>query len=134
MPSTPFEHAEWKTAKVHIEVDKTFYSVPHALIGRRVDVMLTYRALEIFFDHKRVASHIRSSQRAGRVTVNEHMPKAHQRYADTTPHSLPSEAAKVGPIRRRLSSVYSAIAPPGTGVSICSRRPLPGASSAIGST
>ena len=39
LPSEPFEYAEWKTAKVHpdyhVEVDKTFYSVPHRLIGRR---------------------------------------------------------------------------------------------------
>lgn len=100
LPSTPFEYAEWKVAKVHpdyhVEVDKTFYSVPHALIGRRVDIRLTYRAVEIFFDHKRVASHIRSSQRSGHITVNEHMPKAHQRYANTTPHTLRREAAKVG--------------------------------------
>ncbi|KXF76500.1 hypothetical protein ATN84_25695 [Paramesorhizobium deserti] len=57
----------------HVEIDRTFYSVPHVLIGKRVDIRLTYRAVEIFFDHKRVASHIRSSQRAGHVTVNEHL-------------------------------------------------------------
>ncbi|ESY10711.1 transposase [Mesorhizobium sp. LNJC395A00] len=100
LPATPFEYAEWKVAKVHpdyhVEVDKTFYSVPHGLIGRRVHVRLTYRAVEIFFDHKRIASHIRSSQRSGHITVNEHMPKSHQRYANTTPHTLRKEAAKVG--------------------------------------
>jgi transposase len=35
--------------------------------------------------HQRVASHVRRSQRSGHVTVNTHMPKAHQRYANTTP-------------------------------------------------
>ena len=33
LPGAPFEYAEWKTARVHpdyhVEVDKTFYSVPH---------------------------------------------------------------------------------------------------------
>ncbi len=89
LPTAPFEYAEWKTAKVHpdyhVEVDKTFYSVPHRLIGRRVDVRLTHRTVEIFYDHERVASHVRRSQRCGHVTVNEHMPKAHQRYANITP-------------------------------------------------
>jgi hypothetical protein len=32
LPATPFEYAEWKTAKVHpdyhVEVDRAFYSVP----------------------------------------------------------------------------------------------------------
>ncbi|MGY2891327.1 transposase, partial [Bradyrhizobium sp. USDA 4524] len=100
LPGEPFEYAEWKTAKVHpdyrVEVDKTFYSVPHRLIGRRVDIRLTYRAVEIFQDHTRVASHVRRSQRSGHVTVNEHMPKAHQRYANMTPASLIKMAARIG--------------------------------------
>jgi transposase len=100
LPATPFEYAEWKSAKVHpdyhVEIEKSFYSVPHSLIGRKVDVRLTYRAVEIFHDHKRVASHVRSSQRSGHITVNEHMPKSHQRYANTTPQTLRKEAAKVG--------------------------------------
>lgn len=100
LPGTPFEYAEWKTAKVHpdyhVEVDKTFYSVPHRLIGRRVDVRLTHRTIEIFYDHQRVASHVRRSQRCGHVTVNEHMPKAHQRYANVTPNNLITMAARIG--------------------------------------
>ncbi|MDH4261253.1 MAG: IS21 family transposase [Gammaproteobacteria bacterium] len=101
LPPAPFEYAEWKSAKVHpdyhVEVDKTFYSVPHALIGRLVAVRLTHRVVEIFHDHKRVASHVRRSQRCGHVTVNEHMPKAHQRYANTTPATLLNQAARIGP-------------------------------------
>jgi len=99
LPTVPVEYAEWKSAKVHpdyhVEVDRTFYSVPHALIGRHVDVRLTHRVVEIFHDHKRIASHIRS-QRSGHVTVNEHMPKAHQRYANTTPASLIRQATTIG--------------------------------------
>jgi transposase len=100
LPSEPFEYAEWKSAKVHpdyhVEVDKTFYSVPHRLIGRKVEVRLTYRVVEVFCDHTRVASHIRRSQGCGHVTVNEHMPKSHQRYADRTPASLITIAARIG--------------------------------------
>lgn len=100
LPTTPFEYAEWKSAKIHpdyhVEVDKCFYSVPHNLIGRRVDVRLTQRTVEIFHAHRRVASHVRSSQRSGHITVNEHMPKSHQRYANTTPQTLINRAAKVG--------------------------------------
>jgi transposase len=101
LPAVPFEYAEWKTARVHpdyhVEVDKTFYSVPHRLIGRQVDVRLTHRVVEIFYDHARVASHMRTSQRRGHVTVNEHMPKAHQRYANMSPASLVERASKIGP-------------------------------------
>jgi len=101
LPPVPFEYAEWKAAKVHpdyhVEVDRTFYSVPHALIGRRVDVRLTHRVVEIFHNHRRVASHVRRSQRSGHVTVNAHMPRAHQRYANTTPATLIGQAARIGP-------------------------------------
>ncbi|WP_425351783.1 Mu transposase domain-containing protein [Mesorhizobium mediterraneum] len=95
LPATPFEYAEWKTAKVHpdyhVEVDKTFYSVPHRPgAAHPPDV-------EIFHDHQRVASHVRRSQRSGHVTVNTHMPKAHQRYANTTPANLIGRAARIGP-------------------------------------
>jgi hypothetical protein len=47
LPSEAFEYAEWKQAKVHpdyhIDVLHSFYSVPHRLIGKRVDVRLTHR-------------------------------------------------------------------------------------------
>lgn len=100
LPVERFEYAEWKTAKVHpdyhVAVDRNFYSVPHGLIGKKVDVRLTQRVVEIFHDHKRVASHMRSSQRGFYITVNAHMPKAHQRYADRTPASLIERAARMG--------------------------------------
>jgi transposase len=100
LPADRFEYAEWKRAKVHpdyhVEVDKTFYSVPHRLIGRQVDVRLTHRVVELFHDHQRVASHVRRSQRRGHVTVSEHMPKAHQRYANMTPASLIGKADQIG--------------------------------------
>lgn len=100
LPAERFEYAEWKRAKVHpdyhVEVDKTFYSVPHRLIGRQVDVRLTHRVVELFHDHQRVASHVRRSQRRGHVTVSEHMPKAHQRYANMTPASLIGKADQIG--------------------------------------
>ena len=100
LPATPFEYSEWKSAKVHpdyhVEVDKAFYSVPHRLIGGQVDVRVASPSVEILHDHQRVASHRRTSQRGGHVTVNEHMPKTHQHYANTTPASLIKQAAKIG--------------------------------------
>ena len=38
LPASPYVFAEWKTARVHIdyhvEVDRHYYSVPHALVRR----------------------------------------------------------------------------------------------------
>jgi transposase len=101
LPDTPFEYAEWKRATVHpdyhVQVEHTFYSVPHHLIGRTVEVRLTARMVEIYHSQKRVAVHRRRSSRSGHVTVTAHMPKAHQRYANTTPASLIERAGRVGP-------------------------------------
>jgi transposase len=100
LPETAFDYAEWKRAKVHpdyhIEVLHSFYSVPHRLIGRHVDVRLTHRMVEIFHNHDRVAMHARRGQRGGHSTVTEHMPKAHQRHGAMTPQVLVSRAARVG--------------------------------------
>ena len=100
LPDTPFEYAEWKRAKVHpdyhIEVLHSFYSVPHRLIGRQVDVRLTHRMIEIFHNHQRVAVHHRRGKRGGHTTIREHMPKAHQRYGGMTPESLIRRAATTG--------------------------------------
>ena len=69
LPKTPFEYAEWKTAKVHpdyhVDVERSFYSVPHSLIGRTV---------EVFHNHKRVAAHVRRSPYGGHVIIAAHMP------------------------------------------------------------
>jgi transposase len=59
-------------------------------------VRLTHRVVEIFHTHKRVASHVRRSQRSGHVTVHEHMPKSHQRHANITPDSLIAQAGRIG--------------------------------------
>jgi len=101
LPATPFEYAEWKTAKVHpdyhVDVERTFYSVPHGLIGRNLQVRLTHRTVEIFHNHKRVAAHVRRSPHGGHATIPAHMPKAHRRYADRTPRNLIDQASRIGP-------------------------------------
>lgn len=100
LPDMPFEYAEWKRAKVHpdyhIEILHSFYSVPHRLIGRHVDVRLTHRMIEIFHNHDRVAVHHRRGKRGGHTSIRAHMPKAHQRYGAMTPESLVTRAGRTG--------------------------------------
>ena len=101
LPDEPFEYAEWKSAKVHtdyhIEVQKHWYSVPYSLLGKKVDVRLTHRSVEIFHKAQRVAAHRRTSARPGHTTIDSHMPRAHRRYANTTPATLIERARRVGP-------------------------------------
>ena len=101
LPAHPYQYAEWKKARVnidyHIEVDRHYYSVPHQLIQKQLDVRITPSTLECFYKNKRVASHIRSYQQGRHTTVKEHMPKSHQKWAEWTPQRFIHWAGKIGP-------------------------------------
>ncbi len=69
LPATPYAYAEWRKARVapnsHIEVDGHYYSVPHALVKRQLDVRMTATTVEVLHHGQRVASHVRSARRGG---------------------------------------------------------------------
>ena len=101
LPASLYTYAEWKKARVnidyHIEVDGHYYSVPYQLIKQGLDVRITAHTVECFHKGKRVASHRRSFHKGKHTTVTEHMPKAHQQYAEWTPRRLVKWAASFGP-------------------------------------
>ena len=87
LPATPYELAEWKQATVqfnyHISLAGMLYSVPYEYIKRKVDVRVTDKTVEIFYNHNRIASHRRLYGRKGQYsTVTEHMPESHQQYLE----------------------------------------------------
>jgi transposase len=104
LPAIPFEFAEWKLAKVnidyHIELEGHYYSVPHALVGEKVELRFTAGTLEVYFRGQRVASHPRN----GRVhrlpgrhsTKPSHMPKSHQKHLEWTPTRFIHWAESIG--------------------------------------
>jgi len=73
LPATPYEFAHWKQAKVHVdyhvEVEGHYYSVPHTLVGRKVDLRSTATTVEVFHHGQRVASHPKVEQRGRRITA-----------------------------------------------------------------
>ena len=106
LPVQAYQFAEWKKATVnvdyHIEVARHYYSVPHTLIKKRIDVRLTDTTVECFYKGKRVASHIRSHHKGRHSTIKEHMPKSHQKWAQWTPDRFMRWAAKIGPHTARM--------------------------------
>jgi len=106
LPETSYVFAEWKRARVHIdyhvELDGHYYSVPYQLAKHELDVRLTRTTVEVFHKGRRVASHVRSYQRGGHVTLKEHMPTAHRSYADWSPERLIRWAAKTGTATAKL--------------------------------
>jgi transposase len=101
LPTAPYQYAEWKRARVHvdchIEVERHYYSVPQPLVRQEVDVRLTATTVECFHRGQRVASHVRSPHRGQHTTVPEHMPIAHREHAEWTPQRLLRRAEQSGP-------------------------------------
>ena len=112
LPTLPYQFAEWSYARVnidyHAEVDHHYYSVPYVLIKQQLDVRLTATTVEFLHKGQRVASHLRSLQRYGHSTQNEHMPKSHREYAEWTPQRLVIWAAKTGPHTAALAETILA--------------------------
>jgi len=106
LPAHPYEYAQWKKARVnidyHVEVDRHWYSVPHALIRQQVEVCLSAHTVEILHKGKRVASHPRSFAQGRHTTVAEHMPRHHREYVQWSPQRLIRWAEQTGPAAAQL--------------------------------
>ncbi len=106
LPAEPYVYAEWKKARVHIDyhvaVDGHYYSVPHVLIKKQLDVRITHNTIECFHRGNRVASHRRSHQKGRHTMVSAHMPEAHRQAGDWSPERLSNWAAKTGPATEKL--------------------------------
>jgi len=101
LPATRYEFATWRLAKVnidyHVEVERHYYSVPYQLTGQVVEVRLTSTTVEVFAQHQRVASHLRSYLKGRHVTDSAHMPDCHRRHLEWTPGRIVAWAQKNGP-------------------------------------
>lgn len=103
LPATPYVYAEWRKARpgidYHIEIDKRLYSVPHALVGVKLDVRITDTSVEVMHKGQRVALHPRHGK-SRFVTLIEHMPKSHQAHQNWSPGRFLNWASDIGPATR----------------------------------
>lgn len=100
LPAAAYEYAEWRRARVgidcHIEVERHFYSVPHCLLKREVEIRLTAANIEVLHQGKRVALHVRSRLQGSHSTNAEHLPKAHRAHLEWTPGRFLNWANEIG--------------------------------------
>lgn len=100
LPSQRYQYAQWKKAKIHIDYhflsDDHHYSVPYLHIHKEVEVRISARTVECFYQGKRVAVHAKSYIRYGYTTLAEHMPPAHAAHAEWTPERMKRWAKKIG--------------------------------------
>lgn len=101
LPETRFEIFHWRTEKVeldyHIRVDKSFYSVPYLLIGKKVDIRHNSRIIEIYHKGDRVAYHLKSKDEESCTTEKLHMCHEHLHYLEWTPERVKEQSQLVGP-------------------------------------
>ncbi|MCL2880828.1 MAG: IS21 family transposase [Treponema sp.] len=110
LPTKPFELSTWKIATVqlnyHIAVDKINYSVPYEYIKHKVDVRLTQRMVEIFYQGKRIASHKRLYGHPGQYsTTLEHMPDKHREYTQWNAERFIRWASDIGPFTEQTVKI-----------------------------
>jgi transposase len=102
LPKYPYEIAEWKQAIVqrdyHVKCGNHYYSTPYEYIGKKVDIRMTSRMVEILYGGMRISSHPRTEGYQGKyVTQEAHMPANHQQYGAWSGDRFRHWAAKIGP-------------------------------------
>ena len=115
LPLNRYEYAEWKKATVnidyHVEIEGHYYSAPYQLVRQQVEVRLTVNVIEMLYKGKRVAIHQRSFQKGKFTTLEEHRPKAHQKYLEWTPSRIIHWAERTGPSAAELVEKVMTIRP-----------------------
>lgn len=102
LPEQPYVYADWvvipKVPKdYHVTVEGHSYSVPHDLIGARIDARLMGDTVELFHDRRRVARHARSSAEGRHTTTPAHQPESHRAQAERSPDGMRHWAKAAGP-------------------------------------
>ena len=101
LPNERYELAVWKKLipgfNYHIEVDRSFYSVPFEYIKHEMDVRITPSVVEVFYNNLRVCSHFRVSGKPGQYrTTPEHMPEKHKARTEWNSERFLSWAESIG--------------------------------------
>ena len=85
-----------KTGYVCIAADEHYYTVPFALIGKKVKVRYSATVVSIYYGGDCVATHERELEVHGYTTNDDHKPASHRYMADRTPEKLLAAAKEIG--------------------------------------
>ncbi len=99
LPKQAYQFTDIKTVRVnidyHIQYDQHLYSVPHHLVGEKVELHAKDKLIELYFHKQRVCSHARK-YRPGVTTVPEHMPIRHEKHHQWSAGRLMNWAKDLG--------------------------------------
>ena len=106
LPGEPYKVAIYHSAILsrdcHLIFDRNYYSAPHNLRGKKLDIWATAKTVEIFCEGERVAFHGRSKTKSKFVTDPAHYPPAQMSYAEEDVQKVITRAKGVGPETERL--------------------------------
>jgi hypothetical protein len=99
LPKQTYQYTDIKIVKLnidyHIQYDHHFYSVPHHLVGEKLELHAKEYLIELYFHNKRITSHVRKYH-PGMTTLPEHMPVKHEKHHKWTPGRLMNWAKDIG--------------------------------------
>ena len=105
LPTHRYQYADIKKVRVnidyHIEYDRHYYSVPHQLVGKRLEVHASSSSIQIYNLDTLITVHPHKYY-AGFTTNPAHMPENHRAHATWTPERLLTWGGRIGPHTRQM--------------------------------
>jgi len=86
-----------RTGHVYLSEDKHYYSVPYRYIGHSTRIHYTDRIVEVYFNHQRIATHMRNRQSRAYTTKPQHLLPQHQKYLQWNPEYFIEKSKMIGP-------------------------------------
>jgi transposase len=101
LPTAPWSPSVWKEAKLHpdchVQVEKSFYSAPFRLIGKKLTVQIIGCQVRIFNELELIATHTRALAARSRETKEDHLPPEKVQLLMATPRGCLKQAEAIGP-------------------------------------
>lgn len=92
----------------HLFFETNFYSAPWEYREKELDVWGSEKTIEIFFEGKLLAQHVRSKGKTKVITNKDHYPAAHKAYLEVTPQYLLDKARSTGgDLYKLIESLFS---------------------------
>ena len=99
LPKHPYQYTDIKQVKVnidyHVQYEDHLYSVPHHLVGERIELHAKANVVEMLFHNHLVASYARQ-YRTGMSTTPSHMPTKHEKHHQWSAGRLMNWAKDIG--------------------------------------
>jgi transposase len=101
LPAVAPDLGTWHKVSVHrdchVAHQRVLYSVPFALVGKRLWLRATDASVNIYDDYRLVASHVRGRRPGNRLTVRDHLPPEARAFLAHDRQWCLEQAAHVGP-------------------------------------